>query len=203
MKVDLLDLLVEHSYRRSARDEFELSSGKRSNFYIDCKTTTMRPEAGPLIGAAAAELIPLEADAIGGLTLGADAIAYAISAYMWYVQQRRLGTFTVRKTPKTHGTRRYIEGNLGTKVVVVDDVVTTGSSTIDAIRRCQEENVQVVAVVVLVDREENDGMANVRRAAGAGVPVTAIFKKAALEARWQQLHGNVSGAAADNSSPRL
>jgi orotate phosphoribosyltransferase len=185
VRAKLLELLVTHSYNRADYEKYELSSGKWSNFYIDCKTTTMLAEAGPLIGEACAGFIPKDAEAVGGLTLGADPIAHAISSYLWYKKGRRLDLFSVRKTPKKHGLQHFIEGSPGKRVVIVDDVVTTGGSTIEAIRRCREERISVVGIVVLVDREESGGMDEVRRHAGPGVPVKSIFKKSDLEAVWQ------------------
>jgi orotate phosphoribosyltransferase len=188
----LLDLLVQHSYSRASHDKFELASGKRSNFYIDCKATTMRGEAMPLVGSVVAARLSLKADAVGGLTLGADAIAGATAFYCQTIG-RHIDSFTVRKNAKQHGLMKYIEGCPGKNVVVLDDVVTTGGSTIDAIRQCRAANIHVVGVVALVDREEG-GMDAVRAEAGAGVPVQAIFKKSELEARWQSLRGAAAPA---------
>jgi len=94
-----------------------------------------------------------------------------------------VNAFSVRKQPKDHGTRKWVEGCVaaGTKVVVIDDVVTTGGSTVKAIRRCREEGLEIVGVVVLVDREEENGMAAVRREAGDDVPVDAVFTRSDLE----------------------
>jgi orotate phosphoribosyltransferase len=177
----LLRLLAQHSYERADCPKFKLASGVASDTYIDAKATTTLADAGPLIGAVYADLIPQEADSIGGLTMGADPIAYAVSAYFMYVKCCRLNSFVVRKAPKDHGKKRYIEGNPGKQVVIVDDVVTTGGSTIQAIQRCREAGITVLAVIVLVDREESDGLATIRTEAGADVPVRAIFTKSELE----------------------
>lgn len=190
----LLDLLVRDSYRRAADERFELSSGRRSNYYVDCKATTMRGEAMPLIGRLFAEMIPPNAEAVGGLTLGADAIAGA-TAFYCETTGRRLNSFTVRKTPKKHGLMKFVEGCPGSRVVVVDDVVTTGDSTIYAIRKCREAGFTVVGVIVLVDREEG-GIEAVKAAAGRETPVTAVFKRSELEARWRALHGSDAGNSA-------
>jgi orotate phosphoribosyltransferase len=191
MRATLLDMLVKHSYHRAPDDRFELSSGRRSNFYIDCKTTTMRGEAMPHVAQEVVALFPADADAVGGLTLGADAIAGAAAFYCQTIG-RRVDSFTVRKSAKSHGMMKFIEGCPGTRVVVVDDVVTTGGSTIDAIRKCRDAGIQVVAVVALVDREEG-GMDAVRAEAGPGIPVSAVFTRSELEARWQSLQAK--GAA--------
>lgn len=193
MRAKLLDLLVTYSYNRAPYDKFELSSGKRSNFYIDCKTTTMRAAAMPLVGQAVAALLPPETESVGGLTLGADAIAAATAFYCQSIG-RHVDSFTVRKTAKSHGMMKFIEGCPGARVVVLDDVVTTGGSTIDAIRKCREAGIQVMGVVALVDREEG-GMDAVRQAAGPDVPVAAVFRKSELEARWQSLQATGAPAA--------
>jgi len=185
VRATLLDMLVKHSYHRAPDDRFELSSGKRSNFYIDCKTTTMRSEAMPYVARAVLAHFPADADAVGGLTLGADAIAGATAFYCQTIG-RHVDSFTVRKSAKSHGMMKFIEGCPGARVVVVDDVVTTGGSTIDAIRKCRDAGIQVVAVVALVDREEG-GMDAVRAEAGPGIPVSAVFTRSDLEAHWQSL----------------
>jgi orotate phosphoribosyltransferase len=172
----LLDLLARWSYRHDPTAPFQLSSGKRSPYYVDCKVTTMRGEAVDLVGAAFLDHVPPEAEAVGGLTMGADPIAHAVASYGTR-HGRPLNAFSVRKEAKRHGLGKWVEGCAarGTAVVVVDDVVTTGGSTIDAIRKCREEGLRVVAVVALVDREEESGRENIVQAAGPGVPVTAVF----------------------------
>ena len=185
MRTQLLELLVRHSYHRAPDERFELTSGRRSNFYIDCKATTMRGEAMPLLGRVVADLLPPDTEAVGGLTLGADAIAGATAFYCQTVG-RRMDSFTIRKSPKQHGMMKFIEGCPGKTVVVLDDVVTTGGSTVEAIRRCREAGIGVVGVVVLVDREEG-GLAAVRAEAGAAVPVRAVFTKSELESCWRAL----------------
>ena len=183
MSAKLLELLVARSYRRADTPSFRLTSGKLSNFYIDCKMTTMHGQAMPLIGEAFAQHLPDGIDAVGGLTMGADPIAHAI-AHHCSLHGRSVNAFSVRKEPKKHGTRKWIEGGVepGSKVVVLDDVVTTGGSTIDAIRKCREEGLRVTGVLVLVDRQEEGGMEAIRREAGPDTPVSAIFTKSDLEA---------------------
>jgi len=172
----LLELLRRHSYQYDPEGRFELTSGKQSRFYVDCKRTTMRGDAAEPIGALVAEHLPRGVTAVGGLTLGADPIAQATASYCTR-HGRPVDAFAVRKDAKRHGLRRWIEGcaEPGATVAVVDDVVTTGGSTIQAIERCRQEGLQVAAVVVLVDRQEEEGIARIREVAGAGVPVTAIF----------------------------
>jgi orotate phosphoribosyltransferase len=197
VRTRLLDLLIDRSYRRADTPSFRLTSGKLSDFYVDCKATTMCGEAMPLVGEVVFKLLPKTASAVGGLTMGADWLAAATS-YYGQLHGRRLDAFSVRKEPKKYGMKKWIEGcaDRGAKVVIVDDVVTTGGSTIDAIKRCREEGLEVVGVVVLVDRQEEDGMENIRRNAGAGVPVHAVFTGADLEAH-RRAHAN-----ADSTRPR-
>jgi orotate phosphoribosyltransferase len=195
----LLDVLVTNSYRRADSDVFELTSGRRSNYYIDCKATTALPEALPLIAGEVLHRIPQDADAVGGLTLGADPIACA-TAYRSPEFGRHIPWFVVRKESKKHGLKKYVEGYPieGRKVVVVDDVVTTGGSTIEAIRKVRDAGARLVAVVALVDREEG-GMEAIAREAGEDVPVRAVFRRSDLERRWQSTQ---QGARSDVASTR-
>ena len=184
----LLKILVACSYQRAEDDRFELASGRRSNFYIDCKATTMRGDAMPLIGELVAELIPADIDSVGGLTMGADPIALA-TAFWCTSALRAMNAFTVRKEPKGHGLMKFIEGCPGTTVAVVDDVVTTGGSTIKAIQKCHDAGIRVGAAVVLVDRQEG-GMEEVRAAVGPAVPVRSVFTRTDLERQWQAVRAD-------------
>src|SRR4029077_8729292 len=172
----LLGLLRRHSYRYDPEGGIRLASGKTSHHYVDCKATTMRGDAADLVGALVAEHLPAGVTAIGGLTMGSDPIALATASYCTR-QGRPMNAFSVRKEAKRYGLRKWVEGpaDPGATVAVLDDVVTTGGSTIDAIRKCRQEGLAVGAVVVLVDRQEEDGLASIEREAGAGVPVRAIF----------------------------
>ncbi len=151
----MLELLRQHSL---ALGEFTLASGRRSGYYLDTKKTTLLPEGGYLAARLLLELLReerIEVDAIGGPTIGADPIVCAASA-LTHLEGRPLRAFLVRKEAKEHGTGRRLEGNLapGSRVAVVEDVVTTGGSTLDAVRAVEQEGHRVVAVVCLVDREE-------------------------------------------------
>jgi orotate phosphoribosyltransferase len=151
----LCRLLAERSFRLG---EFELSSGGRSDFYIDARTTTMHAEGQVLLGKVGYETIReagLSPDAIGGLTMGADPLAYAIAAESWR-QGDPIHAFSVRKRPKRHGRGRRIEGCFepGARVVVVEDVITTGGSALQACDAIREESGEVQAILALVDREE-------------------------------------------------
>ncbi|MCX8042492.1 MAG: orotate phosphoribosyltransferase [Desulfobacterota bacterium] len=156
LKTRLLELLLEKSFKYDDEPVFKLASGRMSNYYIDCRTTTHNPEGKHLIGSLIFEMIKdLEIQAVGGLTMGADPIACAVS-HEAYLSGKRISSFSVRKEPKQHGTKRQIEGDVhtGDRVVIVEDVITTGSSTIKAIEAAQAAGLDVVKVIALVDREE-------------------------------------------------
>jgi orotate phosphoribosyltransferase len=183
----LAKLLVDKSY---IQGDFVLASGRRSQFYFDCKLTTCFAEAMPLIGEAFANAFRVAGSrpvSVGGLTSGADPIANAI-AYYSLAQGPVRNMFSVRKDRKQHGTRKWIEGCAESPVAVVDDVVTSGGSVIRAIEHCLEEALEIVHVAVLVDREEG-GMEAIRKLV-PNTPVTAIFKKAELDALRAQEHGD-------------
>lgn len=151
----LLTLLAERSARRGS---FTLASGRQSSLYIDARLTTMSPEGLALIGPLALREIRRagwQADAVGGLTLGADPISYAI-AYASAGDPPMLRAFTVRKEAKAHGTGRLIEGPYreGDRVVVIEDVITTGGSALRAVEAIRGAGGTVVGVLALVDREE-------------------------------------------------
>lgn len=167
----LVALLAERSVRRGS---FTLASGRQSSVYVDARMTTMSPEGLATIGPlalqrfAAAGLAP---DSVGGLTLGADPVAYAI-AYASALAGPLVRAFTVRKEAKAHGTGRLIEGPFrpGDCVVVVEDVITTGGSALRAIEAIRHANGVVVGVLAVVDREEGGR----ERLAESGVPVLAL-----------------------------
>jgi orotate phosphoribosyltransferase len=155
--------------------DFTLASGKKSTFYFDSKRTTLRSDGAWLTAREILRLIRehrLEADAIGGLTLGADPIVCPVAA-LSHAEGPKLRAFIVRKEAKEHGTGRQIEGNLpkGSRVIIVDDVVTTAGSTMKAIEAAEGEGHTVVAVICLVDREEG-GAAKL-----AKYPFYPVFKR--------------------------
>jgi len=164
MKNELVALLCQKSFKYSPEPTFKLVSGRLSQFYVNCKPTVMHPRgmflAGHLMFAAMADLRPA---GVGGLTFGADPIAVA-TAFVSGLKEQPIAAFSIRKIKKDHGIAKWIEGDLaaGDRVVVIDDVVTTGGSTIQAIERAREEGLEVVRVVVLVDRQEG-GMDHIRR----------------------------------------
>jgi orotate phosphoribosyltransferase len=181
----LLELLARTSFKLG---QFTLSSGATSDYYIDCRTTTLHAEGGRLTGHAILELLEaqkIDAEAVGGLTLGADPIVSNVAtASAWRaLQQSQSGSrppllhgFLVRKAEKAHGTGRRIEGfcREGAHVVIVDDVCTTGASTIAAIEAAREAGMTVAAVVCVVEREEAQGRPAVE-AAAAGAPFLRLF----------------------------
>jgi orotate phosphoribosyltransferase len=155
---DLKGLIALLAHRSTKRGQFTLASGKTSTIYIDARLTTMSPEGLSLIGPLGLEAIrkaSWQPDAVGGLTLGADPIAYAIS-YASASGDKPLRAFTVRKQAKAHGTGKLIEGpfNAGDRVVVVEDVITTGSSALQAIDAVRRQEGVILGVLALVDREE-------------------------------------------------
>ena len=171
----LRELLRIHAF---AEREVVLSSGLRSNFYIDCKTVSLDAEGGFLIGQLFRRVIDdlaPTAGAVGGLTLGADPLATATSVAS-FLAGRPLHAFIVRKEPKGHGTAVWLEAAArlpaGRPVVVVEDVVTTGASTIKAIERARASGLEVAGVVALVDRLE-----------GGAEAVTALAPLCALYSR--------------------
>lgn len=144
--------------RSARRGNFTLASGRQSSLYIDARLTTMTPDGQQLIGRLGLEAMHAagwEPDAVGGLTLGADPIAYAI-CHSSAGSERPVRAFTVRKEPKAHGTGRQIEGPVasGDRVVIVEDTITTGASAARAIEAVRREGVVVLGVLALVDREE-------------------------------------------------
>ena len=177
----LLSLLARLSFRLG---HFQLSSGATSDYYIDCRTTTLHAEGGRLTGEAILDLLNenhIDADAVGGLTLGADPIVSNVAtASAWRAVSNPgaplLHGFLVRKAEKAHGTGRRIEGFLkeGARVVIVDDVCTTGASTIIAIEAAREAGMTVAAVVCIVEREEANGRPAVE-ASAAGAPFLRLF----------------------------
>jgi orotate phosphoribosyltransferase len=169
----LVALLADRSAKTG---EFTLASGKKSNFYMDARLTTMSPDGLKLIGALGLSAI-IDArwavDAVGGLTLGADPISYAIS-YASASTPHPLRAFTVRKQAKEHGTAKLIEGPVynGDRVAIIEDVVTTGDSALRAIAAARNANIIVVGVLALIDREEGGRNAIER----IGIPVVSLVR---------------------------
>jgi len=183
-RADLLRLLALKSFRLG---KFKLSSGGTSDYYIDCRTTTLDAKGARLTGEVFLEEIRRRGwnpQAVGGLTMGADPIVVAVS-----VVSGELHGFLVRKAEKQHGTGQRIEGfrEKGARVVIVDDVCTTGASTVQAIEAAREFGFNVAGVMCLVEREEAKGRANVEKAA-APVHFVSIFT--AREVREEHIRQN-------------
>jgi len=186
---ELLELLARKSFRLG---DFKLSSGSTSDYYIDCRTTTLDARGAQLTGQVFLEEIReqgWEPDAIGGLTMGADPIVVAVA-----VISGTMHGFLVRKAEKEHGTGRRIEGfaDKGARVVIVDDVCTTGSSTVQAIEAARAFGFKIVGVMCLVERQEAGGRKNVENAA-TPAPFIAVFT--ASDVRRQHLVQRKSNAA--------
>jgi orotate phosphoribosyltransferase len=168
---ELLRLLATKSFRLG---EFKLASGRTSDYYVDCRTTTLDARGAQLTGRVFLDEIQArgwKADAIGGLTMGADPVVVAVA-----VTSGTIDGFLVRKAEKQHGTGQRIEGfqQKGARVVIVDDVCTTGGSTIEAIRAAREFGFDIVGVMCLVEREEAGGREAVEKAA-APAKFVAVF----------------------------
>jgi orotate phosphoribosyltransferase len=156
LRQQLLDLLREKSFRYSPDKPFKLVSGRVSPYYIDCRPTTHNAQGLALIGEIIFQLIrDLKVTAIGGLTMGADPIAHA-TALTSYMKGQPINAFSVRQKPKAYGTGGLLVGDVtpGDRAVVVEDVVTTGGSALRAVAAAREFGLQVVKVLILVDRQE-------------------------------------------------
>ncbi len=149
----LLDLIVKYAY---VEGDFVLSSGAKSSYYINCKQVTLRAEGALALGRLLFQLLPKNTAAVAGLTLGADPMVSAVSVVSAW-ENASLPALIIRKEPKGHGTKAYIEGPSlaeNSKVVVLEDVVTTGSSALTAVKRLQDAGYYVTQIMALVDREQ-------------------------------------------------
>ena len=179
-RTELIDLLKKQSIFHG---DFTLASGAKSKYYFDCRLTTLDPRGAWLVGQLMHSLIrreeaarKLTVAAVGGLTMGADPVAMAVAMFSYWAKAGTpLQTFSVRKTPKAHGQTKLIEGNFkkGDTVVIVDDVVTRGDSTIAAINAVANEGGKVLFVLVLVDRQEGGR----EKIEALGYPVFSLFKR--------------------------
>lgn len=171
----LLLLLKEKSFEKKP---VILSSGKESNFYMDVKQTALHPEGGYLIGKLILKLLetgePVEG--IGGLTMGADPLSVSVSV-LSHIGKKGLPAFFIRKEPKKHGTQQWLEGTRnfksGTKVAILEDVVTTGASTLNAIERAAMGGLIVKRVIAVIDREEGGREAIEKK----GYRLESLFKR--------------------------
>jgi len=181
---ELFKMLYKKSFKYSPYKQFKLVSGNESPYYFDCKATILDSEGLAFVGNLFAKFIThvvksKRINCIGGLEFGAIPITLStcmiVNPGLKIMSGKTVNPLIVRKEPKKHGTQKWIEGNFkkNDKVVVVDDVITTGGSTIKAIERMREAKLDVIHAVVLIDREEFNGRRNIEN---LGVPVTSIFK---------------------------
>ena len=165
MKNRLLEIILEKSFQYAEKPIFKLVSGGVSNFYFNCKPTMLDPEGKELIGRLVlAKIRNLDISGIGGLELGSVPISGAVSLIS-QLEAKPIKEFIVRKDKKDHGIPARMEGEFapGERVVVVDDVITTGGSTIKAIETVENLGLKVAKVIVLVDREEMHGRQNIQK----------------------------------------
>jgi len=187
MKQELIDILCRKSFKFSKEPRFKLVSGRSSRFYVNCKPTSLSARgmylAGHLIFN---EIKDSRVSAVGGLTFGADPLAVA-AAFASEINSRPINAFSIRKTKKDHGIVRWIEGDIqpGQRVSIIDDVATTGGSTIKAIERARKEDLEVIKAVILVDRQEG-GLDNIQQHVA---DVSRIITRDELMVRWQELNG--------------
>jgi orotate phosphoribosyltransferase len=178
----LLDLFCHLAYKEG---DFVLSSGQRSSYYINGKQVTLHPQGALAIGRLLLSQLPTDTQAVAGLTLGADPMVSAVSVVSAY-ENRPIPALIIRKEAKGHGTMAYIEGPSlpeGAKVVVLEDVVTTGQSAMKAVERLREAGYSVEQVIALVDRQQ--GGAELYQA--AGLKFEAVFSIVEIQQRWRQI----------------
>lgn len=171
---ELLTLLSRTSFHASSTPAYPLACGKMSRFYIDCKKGLSHPRVRELAGQALFDRVHgIQVDAVGGLLIGAYPVAIALSDAAWR-KHVTLRVFVIRKEPKSHGLRKYVEGDVepGARVVIVDDVITSGISTVQAIEKSRDAGFVVVKALAIVDREEADGRKAIER---LGVPFESLF----------------------------
>lgn len=171
----LIKILVEKSFHSSVEPKYPLASGVLSPYYIDCKLALSYPHFRELVGELIMEQVSnIAIDGVGGLALGAYPIAVAVSDAFYRTRQEMVRAFVARKEPKPHGLKKHIEGDVaeGDRVLIVDDVITSGKSTVEAITKAREEGLIVVKAIGLIDREELNGAETIRR---CEVPFEALI----------------------------
>jgi orotate phosphoribosyltransferase len=179
----LLDLFCQLAYKEG---DFVLSSGQRSSYYINGKQVTLNPQGALAVGRILLSQLPTDTEAVAGLTLGADPIVSAVSVVS-ALENRPIPALIVRKEAKGHGTMAYIEGpslSAGAKVVVLEDVVTTGQSAMKAVERLRAAGYSVDRVIALVDREQGGAQLYQQ----SGLDFQAVFSITDIQTRWAQLN---------------
>ena len=187
MKQELIDILCGKSFKFNKKASFKLVSGRSSRFYVNCKPTSLSARGMYLAGHLIFNVIKdSRVSAVGGLTFGADPLAVA-AAFASEINSQPINAFSIRKTKKDHGIVRWIEGDIqpGQRVSIIDDVATTGGSTIKAIERARKEDLEVIKAVILVDRQEG-GLDNIQQHVA---DVSRIITRDELMVRWQELNG--------------
>lgn len=185
MKQELIEILCRKSFKYTETPTFKLVSGRMSRFYVNCKPTTLSPRGMFLVGHLVFDIIKdLELAGIGGLTFGADPMAMA-TAFVSELKGRPINAFSIRKTRKDHGIIKWVEGDMkpGQRVVIIDDVATTGGSTVKAVQRAASEGLDVVKAVILVDRQEG-GLKNIRQHVE---DVTAVISRDELMKQYEKM----------------
>lgn len=182
LRYKLLDLFCKLAYQEG---DFLLSSGLRSSYYVNKTQVTLHPQGALAVGRLLFPLLPTDTEAVGGLTLGADPIVTAVSVVSVY-ENRPIPALIIRKEAKGYGTRAYVEGPSlpeGAKVIVLEDVVTTGQSALKAVERLKEAGYTVNQVIALVDREQGGG----ELYQSAGLKFEALFSINEIQERFRQL----------------
>lgn len=185
VRAALLDLICQYAYKEG---DFILSSGQPSRYYINGKLVTLHPEGALATGRLLFAMLPQDTQAIAGLTLGADPIVSAVSIVS-ALEKRPIPALIIRKEAKGHGTMAYIEGPTpepGAKIVVLEDVVTTGASAMKAVNRLKEAGYQVDRVISLVDRLQGGAELYQQE----GLKFQAVFTITEIQERWRQISGN-------------
>ena len=177
LKAKLAKLLLKLSYREG---DFTLTSGKKSEYYFDCKQTALHPEGGFLIGRLFFDMLKeYELEGVGGMTLGADPLITGVTVVS-HVEGRPMPGFIIRKESKGHGTDQYLEGlanfKEGDRVVLLEDVCTTGGTLITAAERVRDAGLEIVGVLAVLDREEG-GREKLKE---AGMELNSIFTRQEL-----------------------
>jgi orotate phosphoribosyltransferase len=163
------------SFHWEPTPKFTLASGRKSEYYVNCKQILSHPRYRRVVAELIAEqLAGWDIEALGGMEIGAIPIAVCVSDYLYTQTGRELRTFVVRKKPKDHGTKHTLEGAVqaGDRVLVLDDVLTTGQATVDAIMQCRAAGLEVRQALVLVDRQEDGGR---QRVEALGVPLASLL----------------------------
>ena len=188
MKAELIDMLCQKSFKFSEEPIFKLVSGRMSQFYVNCKPVTLSARGMFLAGQLIFEAIKSEdVSGVGGLTFGADPLAVA-TAFASELKGKPVNAFSIRKTRKDHGIVRWIEGDIqpGESVAIIDDVATTGGSTIKAIERARSEGLDVIQAVILVDRQEG-GLENIKKHVSN---VSSIITRDELVRHWKSIQSD-------------